>query len=425
MSKARDLADLGSNDVLDTHTNGITVTGSAIPRVQLTSSSGPYGYIEANTVGSIGIGADGGATGASTNLAFSVDTTEVARLRQDAFIINEGGNDIDFRVESEDNTKILTVNAADNAVGINVDDVGINTPLTIMNGSHVTDFSNVALAIGGLVADDAVGTKSSIGFGYTSRARPIPAAIISYETKNTSGGTYGDLLFATRPDVGATQPTTRMRINSAGNVNINDDFNVTGTGEIFQEKETSGSVQDQITNVAFVHPDGNAASRGCKVNIAYSTTHLGSSPLWLSVLTPQAYSNWNAGGSATFKLSWTGYHASGTSMAKWDAVFGNNHGGHFRWKRSAITILEATDSYYGYTPNVEFYRQTADGNGFTGADQRMRVLWIKISGNAGSNVCPRRFLEIDGMVGHPDWAYEVNNFGYTAPVNISAIGASV
>jgi hypothetical protein len=106
--------------------------------------------------------------------------------------------------------------------------------------------------------------------------------------------------------------------------------------------------------------------------------------------------------------------------------------------RRSVTVLSATgtdmnkysdsvkgDSYYGYTPNVEFYRQTGDGNGFTGADQRMRVLWIKISGNAGSNVCPRRFLEIDGMVGGPDWAYEVNNFGYTAPVNISAIGASV
>jgi hypothetical protein len=218
---------------------------------------------------------------------------------------------------------------------------------------------------------------------------------------------------------------TRMVISPEGNVNINDDFNVTTTGNIRQEKNTSGSIQDQITNVAFVHPDGNSSYRGCKVNIAYSTIQLGTSPLWLSVLTPQAYSNWNAGGSATFKLTWSGYHASGTSMAKWDAVFGNNHGGSFRWKRSAITILEASDSYYSYTPNVEFYRQTGDGNGFTGSDTRMRVLWIKISGNAGSNVCPRRFLEIDGMVGHPDWAYEVNNFGYTAPVNISAIGASV
>jgi hypothetical protein len=90
--------------------------------------------------------------------------------------------------------------------------------LELQPPAQISDFGSYILNIGGDEADDAVGTKSGIGFGYTSTARPAAPATIGYETKNTSGGTYGDLYFATRATSGTEQPTERMSIDSNGNI---------------------------------------------------------------------------------------------------------------------------------------------------------------------------------------------------------------
>ena len=92
--------------------------------------------------------------------------------------------------------------------------------LELQPPAQISDFGSYILNIGGDEADDAVGTKSGIGFGYTSIAKPAAPATIGYETKNTSGGTYGDLYFATRATSGTEQPTERMRIDSSGSVGI-------------------------------------------------------------------------------------------------------------------------------------------------------------------------------------------------------------
>jgi hypothetical protein len=205
-------------------------------------------------------------------------------------------------------------------------------------------------------------------------------------------------------------------------------MSISATGEISRTTANS-AIDDSITTLRYVYPNSNVARASCQCDVFYSTEHLGhNTTLWLSVLTPQAAANWDAGGSATMKLTWSGFHAAGTSMAKWDCVFGNNHAGtpsQFRWARSAVSMLEAPDSYYGYTPGVEFYRQTGDGNGFTGGATTMRVLWIKITGNASSNVCPTRSLEISGVVGGPTMKYVVAHGGYSTPTNVSAIGAYI
>jgi len=172
----------------------------------------------------------GGAAGLSVNsaaLVTGVLTTTAAAVFNGGFtsnggnaIFNEAGAAVDFRIESEDNEQIFIVDGDKNAIGINATDLPTDLPLTIMNSAHRTDFSLVALGIGGTEADDAVGVKSSIGFGFVSAARPIMPAVISYETKSTSGGTFGDLVFGTRPDVGNTQPTVRMTIKSDGKIGI-------------------------------------------------------------------------------------------------------------------------------------------------------------------------------------------------------------
>jgi hypothetical protein len=94
--------------------------------------------------------------------------------------------------------------------------------LELQPPAQISDFLSYILNIGGDEADDAVGTKSGIGFGYTSTARPAAPATIGYETKNTGGGTYGDIYFATRSTGGTEQPTERMRITSAGALQLSD-----------------------------------------------------------------------------------------------------------------------------------------------------------------------------------------------------------
>ena len=84
----------------------------------------------------------------------------------------------------------------------------------------ITDYSTYILNIGGGKADNSVGAKSGIGFGYTATARPTAPATIGYHTETTSGGTYGYLYFATRSTVGTEQPTDRMVISKEGYVGI-------------------------------------------------------------------------------------------------------------------------------------------------------------------------------------------------------------
>jgi len=74
-------------------------------------------------------------------------------------------------------------------------------------------------ALGLLITNDgSVGKMSQIGFGYSeSRTGAVIGGIIS----NGAGSTSSDLFFATRATTdGATAPTERMRITSAGSVGI-------------------------------------------------------------------------------------------------------------------------------------------------------------------------------------------------------------
>ena len=243
---------------------------------------------------------------------------------------------------------------------------------------------------------------------------------------HSGGGYEGNLHLRTTSQVSIFPAITAKPTSLQFYTSNLEQMSISSTGEVSRTTATN-ALDDSITTLRFVNPGSDQTRASCQCDVMYSTQHLGhNTTLWLSVLTPQATANWDAGGSATFKLTWSGFHASGTSMAKWDCVFGNNHAGNaFRWARSAVSMLEATDSYYGYTPGVEFYRQTGDGNGFTGGATTMRVLWIKITGNASSNVCPTRTLEISGVVGGPTFKYVVAHGGYSTPTNVSAIGASV
>ena len=92
--------------------------------------------------------------------------------------------------------------------------------LELIPPAAITDYASYILNIGGGVADNGVGVKSGIGFGYTGTARPAAPATIGYHTEATGGGTYGHLYFATRASSGQEQPTDRMIIDKDGYVGI-------------------------------------------------------------------------------------------------------------------------------------------------------------------------------------------------------------
>ena len=126
--------------------------------------------------------------------------------------------------------------------------------LELQPPAQISDFGSYILNIGGDEADDAVGTKSGIGFGYTSTARPAAPATIGYETKNTSGGTYGDLYFATRATSGTEQPTIHLRIDSSGNLLAGA---TSGSKHTLSKSVASGGMLE-IINSSGTAPSGTA-----------------------------------------------------------------------------------------------------------------------------------------------------------------------
>jgi len=359
---------------------------------------------------------DGGGSGYGGGL--KIQTRSPTNVFSDAITVTSAGTlDVSGNVESagtldvSGNVEFATTQGAGYAgtkvAGLEIGTVASGGSLLVRTPSLSSSFSS------GLMVDGSYSSE-------ISQVNLTASGVYS------GGGYEGHLHLRTMSQT-AIWPAITAKPNSLQFYTANTErMSISSTGEISRTTANS-AIDDSITTLRYVYPDSNVARASCQCDVMYSTEHLGhNTTLWLSVLTPQASANWDAGGSATMKLTWSGFHAAGTSMAKWDCVFGNNHAGvNFRWARSAVSMLEAPDSYYGYTPGVEFYRQTADGNGFTGNATVMRVLWIKITGNASSNVCPTRTLEISGVVGGPTMKYVVAHGGYSTPTNISAIGASV
>lgn len=79
--------------------------------------------------------------------------------------------------------------------------------------------TNNYLHVGGI----EFGTDSYrlIGFGWVEASRTYFPAYIGYQEKANSGNTKGDLIFGTRDVETDTQPTERIRITAAGNVEVN------------------------------------------------------------------------------------------------------------------------------------------------------------------------------------------------------------
>jgi hypothetical protein len=192
-------------------------------------------------------------------------------------ILNENGVDADFRVESNDKTHMLFVDAGNNAVqigsnmsqtqgaldvGFSVDNdttnvVTIGRGLSGSNTAGATSMGFPYLTIGSSEYSNSGSHYRGIGFGYwvpnSGYAASRPPAEIAYYDESTSGGTKGSLVFGTRDTItGSGVPVERMRIHADGKVTIND----TGTDSDFRVES------DDDANALFVNASANAVFFG-------------------------------------------------------------------------------------------------------------------------------------------------------------------
>ncbi len=112
------------------------------------------------------------------------------------------------------NTQAMTLDASGNlAIGV----TSAPSRVTVAQGTTPTDFSTVAVMVGGTGADSyAVGAFHNIGFLYDPTSSAKPAVAIGHVITSDAGATKGALVFATRDVTTDTAPTERARITSGG-----------------------------------------------------------------------------------------------------------------------------------------------------------------------------------------------------------------
>jgi len=98
-------------------------------------------------------------------------------------------------------------------VGTTASDAGAS--LTV-NKSPVAAHGNPLVQVGGSTFTS--GGYYTVGLGFTNSTYTEPPAEIAYVSKSDSGGTKGDIVFGTRDATTNTAVSTRMTINSSGNV---------------------------------------------------------------------------------------------------------------------------------------------------------------------------------------------------------------
>jgi len=219
MTKARTLADLISDGVIGT----TELADDAITPVKL-DETGNY------TIAQLGV------NGTITSDGLTVDG---------AVVFNEASADVDFRVESNGNANMLFVDGGNDAVVIGHNDATNGTFASSQKLQMVgTDFLSSSFGLSrfsadgsgpsislsksrasGIGTDTVVQDNDDLGSIIFTGADGTDLATLGAEIKAEVDGTPGGndmptrLTFATTGD-GNSSPTTRMRIDSSGNVGI-------------------------------------------------------------------------------------------------------------------------------------------------------------------------------------------------------------
>ena len=171
----------------------LEVGGASTPSIRITSSSGPYSVVSSNTVGSLEFSADDGNTGASSNINFKLDGSNVVR-------ITSGGN---VGIGTTAPNRRLHVVSSDDTRGIMVEQTLASSYAEV----HFKASREYRIGTGG---STSAAEAANNWYVYDATAAAQRFVI-------TSAGNVG---------IGTTTPASELDVNGTVNANI---FSVMGT----------------------------------------------------------------------------------------------------------------------------------------------------------------------------------------------------
>ena len=265
-SKARNIADLGSNDVIETSATGVDVTGTV-------SADGLTVETAAGTSGTIGLlrNSSSALAGNSAYLDFKFDNTFSGNnvdVQIGAIKTNAGNEESAFVIKTTEGTGTPTERFRVEANG----DVSFYED-TGTTAKFVWDSSAESLGIGGtgsgklyLENDYVSGGYLDITFnqsGFSNRTSKIRHQI-------DSSGNGGSLVFATNPNGG--DATERVRIDSSGNVGLR------GTGVTSEDVVNKLDFYSTTSSMNLAGIQGRRTAGGTNYgSLIFTTTSGGSS----------------------------------------------------------------------------------------------------------------------------------------------------
>ena len=201
------IKDAGTGNLTLQGTN-LNLYNSALNKIYLNATDGGSVDLYHNNVKKLE------TTSSGVTVTGGVTTTTASSIEGGA-VFNEGGADVDFRVESDDNANMLVVNAGDDIVGIGTATQGRETNLAVVGTDQLP---TGAWSQFGIYSNDsyAINKGGSMMFGGQdgTNVRSFFASIKGAKENSTSGNYAGYLAFYTRP--AGSVPVERMRVTSAG-----------------------------------------------------------------------------------------------------------------------------------------------------------------------------------------------------------------
>lgn len=210
MTKARNIADIGSNDVLDTDANGVDVTGSITAETAVLSGTAPvlnYTDTDNSITAQIGSGTSDFNIATTTSHNIDIRTNNTRRM-----IVSANG---DITMYKSDGSSVgAQFKSSSGFFGL-----GVSSPAQLLHVNQTTASSDsiVRITNTNTPSTGAHRVEFADGIGTTEGSNVFRYGYIAGE--RSGGSNDGHIIIGTKPD-NSTSPNEKVRITSSGNVSI-------------------------------------------------------------------------------------------------------------------------------------------------------------------------------------------------------------